>query len=208
MIELPEPEYEHERGSSAGAWAAAALVLALGALIFAVLAHIRASDLEGRVGTLESELAARPSPPSPDGALADPPVPTVAPTAVVPTTVVPPPDPAQARAEVIAAFASVYDPTSGVDARMRLVDDTTGVAAAIRQAEAGPNGAAISTATVNVNDVEFLSPTRAKVIYGLVVPGEAPILGRSGEARVAAGAWKVTRATVCADLEAIGGSCG
>jgi len=119
-----------------------------------------------------------------------------------------PPDAVQARADVIAAFAAVYDPSAGVESRIRLIDDSTGVAAAIRQAAAGPNGALVASATVNVNDVEFLSPTRAKVIYGLTIPGQPPILGREGEARVAAGAWKVTRATVCTDLEAIGGACG
>lgn len=204
---MSEPP-ERERGSSAGAWAAAALVLALGALVFAVLAHIRVSDLEDRVGVLETELSMRPSPTTPAGGLSEPVGSTAAPAAGAETTVTGPPDPERAKAEVTAAFASVYDPASGVESRLRLVDDTTGVAAAFRQVEAGPNGSVISTAVVNVNDVQFLSPTRAKVIYGLTVPGQAPILGRAGEARVAAGAWKVTRATVCGDLVAVGGSCG
>ena len=203
MTEQPE----RERGSSAGAWAAAALVLALGALIFAVLAHIRVSDLEDRVAVLESDAALRPSATTPSGALVDP-LGTAPPPTDAAVAASAPADPSQARADIIAAFSSVYDPASGVEARLRLVDDTTGIAAALRQAIAGPNGAAVSSATVNVNDVQFLSATRARVIYGLTVAGQPAALGRSGEARVAAGAWKVTRSTICADLEAVGGACG
>jgi len=197
------PEPPRERGSSAGAWAAAALVLALGALIFAVLAHVRVSELEDRIGVLESENALR----SPLTSLVDPldPVPTTPISS--PEGGGEPPDPSTARADVIAAFSAVYDSRAAIDDRLRLVDDTTGVAAALRQAAAGPNAAVINSATVNVNDVTFSSPTRATVVYGLAVPGQPPILGRSGEARVDGGAWKVTRATVCADLTAVGAPC-
>ena len=77
----------------------------------------------------------------------------------------------------------------------------------MRRAEAGPNAAALTSVTVNVNDVQYLSATRARVVYSLSVPGQPPVLGREGQARVASGAWKVTRATVCADLDAIGSAC-
>ncbi|MEI2652731.1 MAG: hypothetical protein V9G12_11380 [Microthrixaceae bacterium] len=116
-----------------------------------------------------------------------------------------PPDPAQAR-DIVAAFAAVYDPNSGVDARLRLIDDATGVAAAMRRAEAGPNAAALTSVTVNVNDVQYLSATRSS-FYSLSVPDQPPVVGREGQARVASGVWKVTRATVCADLDAIGSAC-
>jgi hypothetical protein len=199
------PEVERERGSSAGAWAAAALVLALVALVFAVLAHIRVSDLEDRVAVLESDNALRPSATLPSGVL-DEPLGSTLPSGGE-SVAAAPPDPAQARADIVAAFAAVYDPNSGVDVRLRLIDDATGVAAAMRQAEAGPNAAALTSVTVNVNDVQYLSATRARVVYSLSVPGQPPVLGREGQARVASGAWKVTRATVCADLDAIGSAC-
>lgn len=94
-----------------------------------------------------------------------------------------PPDPAQARADIVAAFAAVYDPNSGVDVRLRLIDDATGVAAAMRQAEAGPNAAALTSVTVNVNDVQYLSATRARAVYSLSVPGQPPVLGRGTGSR-------------------------
>lgn len=193
---------ERERGSSAGAWAAAALVLALGALAFAVIAHIRVTDLEGRVAVLESEIAAGREP------LAELPadeLPADDPSTDLPAA---PSDEAAARAGVIAAFGSVYDPAAAIDDRVRMVDDPTGVGDALRQIAAGPNAVAVTSATVEVNDVNFTSPARAKVVYTVIAPGQAPISGREGEARVDGGTWKVTRATVCADLLAVGGNCG
>lgn len=199
----------HERGSTTGAWAAAAVVLAVGALIFAVLAHLRISELEDRVGVLEAANAARAAS-DPTGGLVDPgpgaTLPGPAPTDDVAGTQ--PADVAAAKESVIAAFGAVYSPTATVDERVRGVDDPTGVAAALRQAIAGPSGTAVTAVTVNVNDVRFTSASRATVIYGLTMPGQPPVLGRQGEARVAAGAWKVTRATVCSDLAAVGGDCG
>lgn len=204
-------EPQRERGSTAGAWAAAAVVLALGALIFAVLAHVRITDLEDRVATLEAEASSR----STRAGLSDGFDETIgstvgdlgAPSGSADPAAAPL-DAEQARVDVIAAFTAVYDPAAGIESRVRLIDDATGVAAAIRQAAAGPNGPVIASVAVDVNQVDFVSATRAHVIYGLTVPGQAPILGREGEARVVAGAWKVTRATVCADLEAVGGACG
>ena len=198
----PYADEPRERGSSAGAWAAAALVLALGALVFAVLSHLRITELEDRVASLEEERGGL----SDTTSAASPPPPTFVTTS--PEAFGQPPDPDAARSDVVAAFSAVYDPNVGVETRLQLVDDVTGVAAAIRQAAAGPNGAVVATVTASVIDVQFLSPTRARVGYSLIVPGREPLSGRVGEARVAAGAWKVTRSTVCTDLLVVGGACG
>ena len=47
---------------SAGAWAAAALVLGLGGLLFGVVAHLRTSNLEARVDQLEQPTVQSESP--------------------------------------------------------------------------------------------------------------------------------------------------
>lgn len=191
------------KGSTGAAWAAAAIVVAVGALGFAVVAHIRITDLESRVSTLEA--AARDGAAGGAGAtIAQEPLgtaPTVPPESM-------PPDPEAARQQVVAAFESVYNPAPRVEERLRLIDDPVGVEQGITQAMRGPNGRAVGAAVVNVNDVRFTSATWATVIYNLVVDGQIIGQGTTGEARVDDGAWKVTRATVCRDLQAVGGTCG
>lgn len=200
--ELPHAgERPRSEGSAAGAWAAAAIVLAVGALAFGVTAHLRANDLQHRVTELES--AAR------DGSATT--APAVVPTSttlLAPVTTAPGPVEAEAaRSDVIAAFTAVYGGAGGMEGRLTRIDDRTGVQRAIEALTRGPN-AAYATAAVNVNDVRFTSDTRATVIYGVSVGGQQTVVGREGEARVAGGSWKVTRATICADLAALGVPCG
>ncbi|MFN8053141.1 MAG: hypothetical protein U0Q22_16970 [Acidimicrobiales bacterium] len=200
----PDRPPDRQRGSAAGAWAAAAVVLAVGALVFGVLAHIRITDLEDRVAALEADGDTRTgTTPAATGFREN-----IGSTTIATPAAIGPADPVAARAAVVAAFGSVYDGTNGIEVRLRMIDDPTGVEQAIRSLQSGPNALAVNAATVNVNDVTFTSPTRASVIYGIAVSGQPAALGRTGEARVEAGAWKVTRATVCGDLAAAGGSCG
>lgn len=203
VARAPEPApTPRPRGATGAAWAAAAVVVAVGALGFAVVAHIRVTELESRVATLET--AAR------ETADAMPPRSPAEPLSSNPT--VPkdslPPDTEAARQQVVTAFESVYNPAPRVEERLRLIDDPSGVQQAIVQAMRGPNGRAVGAATVNVNDVRFTSATWATVIYHLVVDGQIIGMGTTGEARVDGGEWKVTRATVCRDLAAVGGTCG
>lgn len=195
------PPAARPKGSTSAGWAAAAIVVAVGALGFAAVAHIRVTDLESRVAALESAVR--------DGAVASAPGPAAEPLTSAPT--VPqeslPADTDAARQQVIAAFESVYNPAPRVEERLRLIDDPSGVQQAITQAMRGPNGRAVGAATINVNDVRFTSATWATVIYNLVVDGQIIGMGTTGEARVDGGEWKVTRATVCRDLAAVGGTC-
>jgi len=197
-----------ERGSTAGAWAAAAIVLAVGSLIFAVGAHLRETDLEQRVTELEVAAADRAALDA-SGSGARPPAVTTATVPVGGATTAPvgPPDPDAARAQVISAFGTAYDPARAIEERVTLVDDATGVREALASVAQGPNAVVAASIAVNVNDVQFRSPTRARVIYTITVGAGPPAIGIEGEARVAAGTWKVTRATVCRDLAAVNAVC-
>jgi hypothetical protein len=117
-------------------------------------------------------------------------------------------DPA-ARAAVISAFSIVYDPSRPAAARLALIDDPTGVTRASQAVFAGRYGVAAHHESVRVTDVELDRRDHAWVRFDLYT-GVAtnPVLrGRLGEARLVHGTWKVTRATVCADLALAGATC-
>ena len=194
-------------GSGAGAWAAAALVLGLGGLIFGLLAQMRVSSVEQRVDTLEAARAAAP---------VSVPVSSTTTTRAesdTTTTASPAPfsnepdDPAAATEAVIAAFEIVYDGTRTPSARAARVEPPTDVELAIRAAEQGPSGPQFSSTTVTVHQVTFTSPTDASVQYEVFVGG-TDSLGRSNGAAVRVGSsWKVSRSTVCVDLAEAGSDC-
>lgn len=197
------------REATAGAWAAAAIVFALGGLGFAVAAHLRLNDLQQRVDRLEASAdgadSRRPSDTSPSSSGSSTSVPAL------PTITSPdegePTDVESAKALVTTAFTTVYQGNLSNTARLALVDNPSGVDAALTAAATGENAGIVSAATARVGDIVFTSPTRATVQYTVVVPGQAPGEARPGEARLSSGTWKVTRATVCGDLATIGAPC-
>ncbi len=195
---------EGEDKSTAGAWAAAAIVLALGGLAFGVTAQLRITDLEERldamaqappVDAVVTTTTVAPRPPeadeSPDGE----------------TSAAEPLDPDAARADIGTAFEVVYDGSQPTTERLERVDDPDGVGRAIAQVETGPLAQAAPSVTATVDNVSFTSDTRALVSYTLSFGGLADVSPRRGEARVVGGRWAVTRATVCNDLSALGASC-
>lgn len=199
--------------STAGAWAAAAIVLALGALAFGVWAQLRVNDLESELdtaraldvlaedaGTVSSDAAS-----GDGGAVAED---TTTTTVDVPPTSTQPADPDDARAEITEAFETVYDGGLPIVERLALLDDTSGVERAMRGAANGEFGDSLLTLTATVEDVTFASSARALVVYSTSALGIDPQPARRGEARISGGQWKVTRATVCSDLSALGSSCG
>jgi len=198
------------RDGNAGSWAAAALVVALGALCFAVVTEIRYSNLQDRVSQLEtrtdplSQLSSGSVTTSPiAGGAAHAP----SSTATAATGNGQPESPEEARADVVAAFTSAYDGTKPLSERLAQIDDPAGVDAAITSASAGQFGGAAASSRITISQVVFTSPSAATVNYDVLAGGTPALLNRVGTARLVAGTWKVTRATICADLETAGGTC-
>ena len=194
-------EIIRERNAASGAWAAAAVVLAVGALLFGFTAHVRANDLEAQLVQLRSETAG-----AREGSAVEPQALTI-PTQPEPTEDGPSASEGAARIGVTRAFSTVYDSSRPVEDRLALIDDPAGIGAALAAAEAGENGPLIRQVVVSVNDVRFATPGAAQVIYTLTVPNMEPISGRSGAAVFADGVWKVSRTTICGDLVDIGSGC-
>ncbi len=201
-----EGERRDDRGrteNSAGAWAAAAVVLALGGLGFGVVAQVRASDLEQRVAALE-RLAA-------EAGLDT----SALPTMVEPTTTtkpgddpgVQPADPGAAEAAVRNAFVVFYDGSRPEGERLAVVDDPHGVAETLRAAAVGEFALEVANSKGSVSDISFDSPTTAKARFSVLVSGQRLVADVEGAARLVDGAWKVTRSTVCASLEDVGAPC-
>jgi hypothetical protein len=196
---------EEGRGEdNAGAWAAAAVVLALGGLGFGVAAQLRVGDLEQRVLALErtaerradgTQQVAAPS----TTATADAPDPGDA--GEVPA------DHDAAEAAVRSAFVVLYDGARPIDDRLAAVDDPRGVEEALREASGGDLALQLANTKATVSDVDFTSSTTASVQFSVLVNGEQLVEDATGAARLVDGAWKVTRATVCANLEDAGSPC-
>ncbi|HEY5154031.1 MAG TPA: hypothetical protein VIJ47_04805 [Acidimicrobiales bacterium] len=115
-----------------------------------------------------------------------------------------PTDAAAAEAAVRHAYSIVYDQASPPDARGALVDDPSGLAEPTAAALAGPSGAYAAGATAAIHQISFDRPDHAWLTYELTGTGLAT---RLGEAVLIDGVWKVSRATVCADLALAGAVC-
>lgn len=193
-----------ERGrADAGAWAAAALVLALGGLGFGVVSVVRTDDLRSRVAELERERRATPTSSTLERLSA--PTDELALSGTQPPPV--PADPSRAEAEVIDAFETVYDGGRAGEERAAAIDDPRGVAAAFQAAAGGRFAALAATSRSIVSSVRFNSATEAVVTYRVESSGGVDLGERVGEARLTSGRWKVTRSTVCADLASVGAPC-
>lgn len=122
-----------------------------------------------------------------------------------------PADPAAAEQAVVDTFTTVYDFTSPADRRGALIDDATGVEAALQNVLAGGFADAARGARFKFGDLVFTDPTTAAVRYDIEIPegsgAQSVAQNRFGTARLVDGVWKVARATVCADLQLAGGSC-
>ncbi len=189
---------------NAGAWAAAAVVLALGGLGFGVAAQLRAGDLEQRILALERTIDARPdarerlAAPS-TTALADAPEPGDEGEL--------PADSDAAEAEVRTAFVVLYDGARPFRDRLAVVDDPRGVEEALRAASEGELALQLANTKGTVSEVHFTSSSTASVRFSVLASGELLVPDGTGAARLVDGEWKVTRATVCANLEEAGSPC-
>ncbi|NLA35943.1 MAG: hypothetical protein GX868_09680 [Actinobacteria bacterium] len=200
-------EIIRERNAAAGAWAAAAVVLAVGALLFGFTAHIRANDLEAQLVQLRTQTATVAGDPSGSGASGATSGGAAPATSATANAAGPTEAEGAARVAITRAFSTVYDSSRPVGDRLALIDDPAGIGDALAAAEAGENGALIRQVVISVNDVRFSTPAAAQVAYTLTVPNMAPITGRSGAAVFLDGVWKVSRTTICGDLVQIGSGC-
>jgi hypothetical protein len=189
---------------SAAAWAAAAVVLAVGALGFGVAAQVRLTHLEQRIdrqqATTRASATSRPlAPPTTfDG------TPSTTTTTVVDAA---PANDVVARSSVIHAYQTVYDGSAPTDTRLAFIDDPTGVSAAFQMAASGRLATQASAIKARIDSVTFDSAVEASVRYAILVNGIPQFDHRVGTARFDNGLWKVTRATVCGDLLEAGAPC-
>lgn len=118
-----------------------------------------------------------------------------------------PADPTAARVAIEKAFTGAYDFSAPADVRHQRIDDSTGLEAAVAEVRSGPYGGIAKSAGIHIVEMVFTSPTRALALYDLTGVPDMFGAGRIGEAHLVDGRWKVTRATVCADLALAQVSC-
>jgi hypothetical protein len=189
--------------STAGAWAAAAVVLALGALGFGVASQLQVQDLERRVDSLERTTQIPVTSRAP--ATTAPPVTTTVTGGGAGGAVLPDID----KEGVERAYGTVYDGSRPTQDRLAYVDDPSGIVASLERVSSGELSQTATQLRAVVDRVTFTSTMTATVSYRLATgadAGSAP--ERIGSARRVGGTWKVTRSTVCGDLEDAGAPCG
>jgi hypothetical protein len=188
--------------STAGAWAAAAVVLALGALGFGVASQMQVQDLEHRVDSLERTSR---FPATTAGAAGAAVATTTAPAAGGSSgaAVLPGAD----RSAVEGAYQVVYDGSRPIEDRIRYIDDPTGIVASFQTLTSGELASTAAQLRAVVDQVTFTSTMTATVSYRLASGGTSGGDERIGSARLVGDTWKVTRSTVCGDLEDAGAPC-
>jgi hypothetical protein len=120
----------------------------------------------------------------------------------------PPKNSAQARQQIVQDFDAVYQASTSTDQKLGLIDDPTNLDAAFQQARQN-FAQALQNKMTRINDVRFLNATQALVFYDIVIPNysipEFP--NRIGRVLLTHGTWKVTRATICTDLQLAAVTC-
>jgi len=117
-----------------------------------------------------------------------------------------PPDVAAAEAEIETNFASLYgNPVDGVD-RSGIIDDASGLEVARQQVQDNGFGDEADSATVTIQDLVFVSASEALFRYTLTTSA-AEFADQFGRARLLDGVWKITRGTLCQDMEKAGAIC-
>lgn len=118
-----------------------------------------------------------------------------------------PADPVAAEAEIRAAMSTLYGIVGTGEIGSDLIDDTTGVAEAREQVQAGGFSDDAASAVATIDELVFTTPTEAWFRYAIDTDGN-DFDNRYGIAVLVDGVWKVTRSTVCQDLSLAGGDCG
>lgn len=143
------------------------------------------------------------------GAADTPPMPDCSPRLPAPGEQ--PADAAAAKAAVTKTFSTLYVFSTPTEERAKLIDDTTGIEAALQQVLSGSFAEAAKGARWKLIDMVFTDPTTAVVKYDIEIPegsgSQSIAQNRFGTAKLIDGTWKATRATICGDLQLAGGSC-
>ncbi len=109
-----------------------------------------------------------------------------------------PADGVEASAEVVRLMESMYG-GGGLRDRLDSVDDPTGIADTLDRIAAGTYGGEVSSAVAEVGELVFTSPDSASFRYSIRTD-DYSFDQRVGTAVRIDGVWKITRATICADL--------
>jgi hypothetical protein len=119
-----------------------------------------------------------------------------------------PADPAAARAEIEQLYGVRFSDRTD-DERLAGIDDPTGMREVFEELVNGPfREQALASRTV-LDDLVFLSATRAAVKYHVEIPDypSGGFNGRLGEVVLVDGQWKLTRETVCRDVQLAAVTC-
>jgi hypothetical protein len=100
---------------------------------------------------------------------------------------------------VRALVAKVGDQSVPWEQKEALFDDVTGVKAAIDTARSGQFAVQAKSAVYSADELVFTSPTEAWLRYTITTDA-GTYSGRIGRAVLKDGSWRITRATICADL--------
>lgn len=119
-------------------------------------------------------------------------------------------DPAAERTRVEAAFVALYSDIGDKDTLFRYVDDASGLDLAM-VGIMREYGEAYRSMEPEILEMVFFSPIEASFVYttGLDPFGDGFTgqLQSFGRARLVDGEWRITRSTVCQDMERIGVQC-
>ena len=118
-----------------------------------------------------------------------------------------PADAAAAEAAVRDVFAELFGSTTPFEEKPAgLLDDDTGVAAAIEVARNGAYADAVATAEYTIEEFVFTSPTEAWFRYR--IDASTGSFGqRYGTAHLIDGTWRIARGVMCQDLALAGAPC-
>ena len=118
-----------------------------------------------------------------------------------------PADAAAAEAAVRDVFATLFSSSTPLEEQPAgLLDDYTGVAAAIEVARNGDFADAVATAEYTLEDFVFTSPTEAWFRYAIAT--DTSYFGqRYGTAHLIDGSWRISRAVICQDLALASAPC-
>lgn len=117
-----------------------------------------------------------------------------------------PADPDAARTAIEQRFASLYGDGATEEMRRDMLDDPSGIEDVVDQLVENGFGEEAATSGVTVEDLVFVSPTEAVFSYRLDASGIDWGL-QYGRAKFVDGRWKITRGTLCQDLEKAGAVC-
>jgi hypothetical protein len=117
-----------------------------------------------------------------------------------------PTNPAAAQQTITDTMATIYgSPDSETNGE--LIDDPTGIAEARQQVRDGDYEEAAANAEAIVEELVFTTPTEAWFRYRIETT-TGTFDRRYGIAVEIDGVWKITRNTICQDLQLAGGDCG